>query len=518
MARKRNFPQEVYNLISLCGVGLALFGLAAIVILWILNILSGKSNPYLGIFTFLVFPGVLVFGLLLIPIGMWHKRRRIAQGHDRVFVLDLGQPQHRNALVVFITGTSIFLLLTTIGLYEGYHYTESVEFCGKVCHQVMAPEHTAYMNSPHARVDCVQCHIGPGADWFVRSKLSGTRQVFKAALGTYPRPIPTPVKNLRPSQQTCEQCHWPEKFFPATQLTKDYFLGDRDNTHWQIKLLMKIGGTDISSPDGHPTGIHWHVAKLNRMEYVSSDSSRQDFDLVRWSRGDETIVYTKGGRPFPDSLIAKAKAKGFLRTLDCIDCHNRPSHRYESPMKVVNAELVSGRLDPSIPWIKREAVKAMSLEYATNKGAQDSIALALNSFYDKEGIPLNPAAIKAVQEAFSQNMFPEMRARWDRYPDNRSHFFFRGCFRCHGSDLATSSGQQISNDCNLCHTIVAQGPVKAPLAASRDTLVNAGLVFRHPIDIEGGERAMRCFECHLGDASIYLPARGDSGHAERLPR
>jgi NapC/NirT cytochrome c family, N-terminal region len=513
--RKRTFPKDVYNVVSLAGVGIALFGLASIAILWILNIVSGQTNPYLGIFTFMLFPGIMVFGLLLIPIGMWRKRRRVARGQEQLLVVDLTQPQHRNALIVFVAGTSVFLLLTTIGLYEGYHYTESVEFCGKVCHQVMAPEHTAYLNSPHARVDCVQCHIGPGADWFVKSKLSGTRQVFKAALHTYPRPIPTPIVNLRPAQETCEQCHWPEKFFPATELNRDYFLGDRNNTHWRIKLLMKIGGTDISSPDGHPTGIHWHVSKQNRMEYVAADSSRQEFDLVRWTRGDRTIVYTKGGRPYPDSVLAQATAKGFLRTLDCIDCHNRPSHRYESPMRAVNAALVSGRLDPSIPWIKREAVRVMSREYTTNEGARDSIALGLRAFYDHEGTPLPPAAVAAVQEAFRENMFPEMRARWDRYPDNRSHFFFRGCFRCHGSELATSTGQKISGDCNLCHTIVAQGPVTKDTAAG-DTLSSRGLAFRHPIDIEGGERVMRCFECHIGDGSIYLPAPADSDRAERL--
>ena len=516
MPRRRSFPPEVYNIVSLFGLGLALFGLAAIAILWILNIVSGQTNPYLGIFIFLIFPGVLVFGLLLIPFGMWRKRRAMARGDMRVLVLDLSQPQHRNALVVFVAGTSIFLLLTTIGLYEGYHYMESVEFCGEVCHQVMEPEHTAYMNSPHARVDCVQCHIGPGADWFVRSKLSGTRQVFKAALGIYPRPIPTPIHNLRPAQETCEQCHWPEKFFPATELTRDYFLGDRENTHWQLKLLVKTGGTDISSPDGHPTGIHWHVSQQNRMEYVSSDSSRQEFDVVRWSRGDETVVYTRGGRPYPDSLIARAETKGFLRTLDCIDCHNRPSHRYESPMKAVNAALVAGRLDRSIPWIKREAVRAMSRQYATDEGAMDSIAISLRSFYEKEGIDLPESAIAAVQETYGQNMFPEMRARWDQYPDNRSHLFFKGCFRCHGSDLATPTGETISADCNLCHTILAQGP--ASRATELESLARLERSFEHPVDIGGGERVMRCFECHIGDDSIYLPGAADSNRAERLRR
>lgn len=504
--RKRRFPREAYNFISLTGVGIALFGLAATVILYLLNIFSDGSNPYLGIFIFLIFPGVMFFGLLIIPVGMWRERQRLSHGNVRPLVVDLGNSHHRNSVIVFITGTSVFLLVTTIGLYEGYQYTESVEFCGQVCHQVMSPEHTAYFNSAHAKVECVRCHIGPGADWYVRSKLSGARQVFKTALNTYPRPIETPITNLRPAQEVCEQCHWPQKFFPATQVTKDYFLADRENTPWEVQLLMKIGG----SVEGKHSGIHWHVAKDNQITYVSSDSSRQSFDQITCQEDGSTVVYARGGVPMADSLLAAARAKGFERTMDCIDCHNRPSHRTQSPMEAVNQALATGRLPRSLPWIKREAVAALSVFYTSEAGAMDSISLALSSFYKDQGIDLDPEVIETVQGLYDQNMFPHMRSRWDVYPVNTGHFLWKGCFRCHGSDLKTAEGKGISAECDLCHTIVYQGPP----GAVGDTLVAAGLTFRHPIDIDKSWQVMHCYDCHIGDASLYLKNNALSGLLE----
>jgi hypothetical protein len=374
-----------------------------------------------------------------------------------------------------------------------------VDFCGKVCHQVMQPEHTAYLNSSHAQVACVQCHIGPGAGWYVKSKLSGARQVFKTALGTYPRPIPTPIEALRPAQEVCEQCHWPEKFYPASLVTRDHYLSDRDNTRWQISLLVKVGGTS-SSPTGHATGIHWHVDGANEMTYVASDGSRQAFDQVTWMRDGKPVVYTRGGTPLSAEELAAKRREGLERRLDCMDCHNRPSHNYAPPTSAVNTFLSAGKLDAGIPWIKRRAVTALSPEYATAAGASDSIALSLREFYAAEGIDLPETAVAAVQRIRELNMFPEMGVRWSKYPDNRGHFLFPGCFRCHGSDLRTPEGAAISADCNLCHTIVSQG--------SPDSLEHAlsghAVEFRHPVDIEGAEREMPCYDCHTGDASNFM--------------
>jgi hypothetical protein len=477
---------------------MALFATAAIIILQLLDTFADRSNPYLGIFIFLIFPGILVLGLLLIPAGMWREHQRRKRGELRPVVLDPRLPAHRNAMVTFGAGTCIFLLLTTVGLYKGYQYTESVEFCGKVCHQVMEPEHTAYFNSAHAKVSCAKCHIGPGADWFVKSKLSGARQVVRVVLGNYERPIPTPVRDLRPAQEVCEHCHWPNKFFDATQVTNDHFLGDEQNTHWQITMLINVGG--ISSGQGKSLGIHWHVDKANEITYVAADSSRQTFDRVVWASDGRDVVYTPEGEPTPDSVLVRARSLGLERTLDCIDCHNRPSHKYRSPVQAVNEAMASGELDPNIPWIKRRAVRVLSKEYATKEGAQDSIAAGLRGFYRNEGVDLPQAAVAAAQRIYGQNMFPEMRVRWDEYPDNRGHLDFPGCFRCHGSNLKTEQGEGISADCNLCHTIVAQGPSPSLTTAFSPE----GLAFQHPLDVDGAETRMPCYDCHIGDESLYL--------------
>lgn len=496
----RRFPATVYNLVTLLGVAVSLIALAAILILFLLDALAPASNPYIGILVFVVFPALLVAGLLLIPFGMWRERRRLERGATKPLVLDLANSRHRNAVMTFVVGTCIFLLVSTIGLYQSYQYMESSEFCGETCHTVMEPERTTYLVSPHARVDCVACHIGPGAGWFVRSKISGTRQVFKTLLATYPRPIPTPVAHLRPAQETCEKCHWPQKFFPSREVRYDHFLSDRDNTHWVIDLRMHVGGTAQSS-GGRPTGIHWHVDPANHMTYVATDSSRQTIEQVTWWQDGTPIIFARGGTPLGDSLLAHKRAQGLERTMDCIDCHNRPAHNYQSPLEAVNTALAAGRLDARHPWIKRAAVLALSQRYATRTGARDSIEVHLRNFYGEVGESLPVGVADTLRALYKSSFFPEMRADWSKYPENAGHFQFAGCFRCHGSDMTTAGGTAIRNDCNLCHEIAAQGPL-AQLGATRAV---DGLEFQHPADVGGAERGMACHECHKGDAGIFEP-------------
>lgn len=490
-------PSTFYNLLSLLGAALALFGAAAMLILYVLDAFGNESNPYLGIFIFVVFPGLLFLGLLLIPIGMRLENRRRQKGPSAPIIVDLGKTAHRNALIVFVVGTSIFLLLTTLGLYGGYEYTESVEFCGEVCHQVMEPEYTAFQNSAHAKVACVHCHIGEGVDWYVKSKLSGARQVWKTARKTYPRPIETPIVDLRPAREICEECHWPGKYFASKEEVWNYYLGDEKNSHYQLRVLMHIGGV---ASHGEPTGSHWHVSPENHMTYVARDHEREEFDQVTWYENGEAVVYTRTGKALPDSVFARKEAEGLVRVMDCIDCHTRPAHNYRSPLHTVNEALAAGRIDPSIPWVKRAAVSALTVPYATSEGARDSIHASITAFYAARDLPVPEDAISVVQDIYANNFFPHMRVRWDRYPDHIGHLIFDGCFRCHGSDLHSADGRTIPNDCNTCHTILAQG--FAPLADS--TVALAGLEFRHPIDIDGAEREMFCTDCHVGDASIFL--------------
>jgi hypothetical protein len=218
----------IKNPISLIGLALAAVALANIVLLVLIDILASQPSPYIGILAYMVAPGILVFGLVLVPIGIvMERRRRLRKVGGRLIFpkLDLNNPAQRSTrLCPQFRGD--LLAHECSGQLQGLRVYRLGDFCGQLCHTVMHPEFTAYQASPHARVACVDCHVGSGASWYVKSKLSGMRQVYYTALGTYPRPIPTPVQNLRPAQQTCEQCHWPKKFWGAQLKTFTHY-GDR---------------------------------------------------------------------------------------------------------------------------------------------------------------------------------------------------------------------------------------------------------------------------------------------------
>ena len=191
----------------------------------------------------------MVSGLLLTVVGVLRERHKRggAVGLLPVVQVDLSRPRDRRRMAVFIAGAVFFLFLSAVGSYNTYNFSESVQFCGETCHTVMKPELVTYQHGPHARVACANCHIGSGATWFVRSKLSGTYQLYATAFDKYPRPIPTPIRNLRPAQETCEECHWPKKFFGNLDRTFNYFQGDESNSPYSIRLLHQ-GGRQRSHP------------------------------------------------------------------------------------------------------------------------------------------------------------------------------------------------------------------------------------------------------------------------------
>jgi len=504
---RRLWPELTYNPVTIVGAALAIFSAAAIIILYTLSLNSHTNNPYMGIFTLVVFPGLMILGLCLIPIGMIREKKRRERGQIRHFVIDLKNPAHIRALVIFAVGTAVFLLVSTVGLYETYNYTESIEFCGETCH-VMEPEMTAFGASAHARVACVHCHVGPGGDSYVKSKLAGARQLWHITRGDYDRPIKTPVYDLRPARETCEECHWASRITQPTVVVRDHYLSDRENRHWRIELLFNTGIGEVGAPElagdasteGRPStvGIHWHVAPGNDVSYVASDSSRQSFDQVTWLRDGESIVYTRGGTPLPPEVIAIKEEKDLIRTMDCLDCHNRPAHRYLSPIESVNNALTDGTLNADIPWIKREAVRALTGNWETTEAAHAAIENHLGTFYKQEAIDLPAGTIEAVQGIYDQQMFPSMRVAWNAYPENHGHLEFSGCFRCHGSSLETAKGERISAGCNSCHVLLSQNFIdEAPVGRVRYE------PFRHPVEIQGAETTLHCTDCHGGDAALY---------------
>jgi hypothetical protein len=474
-------PSLVENWISLAGIILAASSFFAVLCLLTIDFFRGFANPYMGVLTYLVAPAFLSAGLVLIALGAWWERRRrrkLAPGevprHPRI---DLNIPRHRRAFITVAVITILFLLVTSVGSYRTYHFTESVQFCGMTCHSVMKPEFTAYQNSPHARVTCTQCHIGPGATWFVRSKLSGTYQVYATLAGVFPRPIPTPIENLRPAQETCEQCHWPQKFFGNAERVNQHFMADEENSPWTIRLLMKIGGGDPTH--GPVGGIHWHMNIANKVDYIATDHARQVIPWVRVTAADGTVtVYQSEDNPLTDEQVATASP----RRMDCIDCHNRPSHNFQPPARAVNVAMATGRIDPKIPNVKKLAVEALTAEYATTEEAMRKIA---------EIVP--GPAVAEVQKIYRQNFFPEMKVNWRVYPNNIGHTIFPGCYRCHDGKHKSADGRVISHDCNACHTILAQGR-----GEQLQQISDAGFEFQHPTDIAEMWREMNCHECHTG--------------------
>lgn len=451
----------------------------------------------MGLITYLLLPPILFTGLLLIPLGAWRKKRLVAKGlavqQPQPLVVDFSKSTHRNAFFVFLGGTSLVIIASVIGSYESYQYTESVQFCGQLCHQVMKPEFTTHQVSPHARVKCADCHIGEGADWFVKSKLSGLHQVYAVLAGSFPRPIPTPVKNLRPAAETCEQCHWPEHFFSAKERVFPHFLGDEKNTPWSVRMRMNIGGG--SSPGLGPAGIHGHMVVHNKIWYAPRTQNRQEIAWVKVvSEDGKETVYTSKDNP-PD---AKLLAGENLRKMDCMDCHNRPSHHFLSPARAVDQALASGRLDASLPFLKVQAVKALAETYSSDKEADEGIAAKLKEFYADSDVSKVEKTVKETQALYRTIQFPFMKANWKVYPDNIGHMEFPGCFRCHGSDLATPEGKGITRDCNACHQIMSQGSGPQP-----ETISSNGLEFKHPGDVDVDMKDADCNACHTGGPDIY---------------
>src|SRR5689334_17444045 len=363
----------VRNPISLVGVALAAVSLINVFFLFLIDAMSERANAYVGILAYMVAPGFLIFGLVLIFVGVWYHRRRerTRQPSDagRYLRIDFSDPGQRGAVAFFLTFVLVFVMMSAVGSYRAYEYTDSVQFCGQLCHSVMNPEFTAYQLSPHARVACVDCHVGAGATWYVRSKLSGARQVFATTFNTYPRPIPTPVHNLRPAAQTCEQCHWPKKFYGAQLKVFTHFASDEKNTPRQIRMLINTGGGDPTT--GAPEGIHWHMNIANEITYVAADEKRQVIPYVRVKDGQGRVTeyFAKDSTLSKEDIAKREKGR-----MDCVDCHNRPTHIYVPPDLSVDNSLLARRLDAALPFLKQQAVAALTANYDTTDAAMQGIA------------------------------------------------------------------------------------------------------------------------------------------------
>jgi len=489
---KPSIYKYLMNAISIIGALIALVATIMLVVFILVDIFSGFKGPYLGFFVYFALPIVLITGLILIPVGAWRVRSNLRKhpelGIPNLPNIDFNNRRVLNLSIFFVSATVVFMLLIAFASFKGVEYTESSAFCGKLCHEVMQPEYTAWSNSSHANVKCVECHVGPGAEAYINAKISGLRQVLSVMTHSWPTPIPTPVHNLRPARNTCEHCHWPEKFYAGKYRTFYHFATNEENSKREINMNIKIGN---APKNPNESGIHWHVGR--EVTYIAGDEARMTIPYIAVKGRDGKITeYTDSTKPLSREAI-NSSAK---RIMDCTDCHNRPAHVYHSPSEELDKHLTSKTIDSNLPYIKKISIEALEKPYISSEEAVKAIKIGLKDYYsknypeiakNKEAV-LN-SAIEQVQEIYTRNYFPKMKVSWKSYPNHIGHLYTNGCFRCHDGKHKSAEGKLISKDCNICHEVVSQVQENIP----KGKQVNQ---FVHPADIGNELYTTNCSDCH----------------------
>jgi hypothetical protein len=460
-----NFIRGVsINRIGKTGVVLATSSFIAMVILEFLRISGVLTNTYIGLITYLLLPTLFVLGLVLIPFG-WMKYKK-GSGKTTKELLErqftkveleknkLGSTLTRTVLI-FTMANVIFLSLASMRMLS---FMDESVFCGTACHSVMGPEWATYQVSPHSRVKCVSCHVGEGAGALIDSKLNGTWQMISVTFDLLERPIPTPVHQLRPARETCEKCHWPEKFYGSKIKSIVHYDSDELSTPKYSTLVLKIdSGEEVGK-----SGIHWHIDASNEVSYASIGDEREEMLWVEVAQKDGTL------KRFTNKKHTDIEYEfEETRIMDCVDCHNRATHIYEDPKEAVDERIRKGLIDHSLPYIKREALASIISSFTTHETANLIIQNHVTNFY-RENYPnllgtkskSIDKTISTLQSVYNTNVHYSMNVDWGAYPNFLGHKNGSGCFRCHNNDLIDEAGTPIKNDCTMCHSILANDSPK----------------------------------------------------------
>jgi nitrate/TMAO reductase-like tetraheme cytochrome c subunit len=463
------------NPISLAGGAITTASGVTMIGYWLVELIGRPNeNPYLGIIFFLILPALFIVGLALIPVGIYLRRRVLLKAgqipaafpkvdfNDRIF---------RHGVDIVLLATIVNLLVVSVASYRGAAYMDSPQFCGQSCH-VMHPEYTAYKISAHSHVACVECHIGSGFSSYFAAKVNGTRQLIEVSfhpiagiapkiIPDYPKPIPSPVQNLRPAREICEACHTPARFVGEKLLVKSSFADDEQNSETQTVVVLHLGGQDSLS---HLTGIHG--VHLGHIEYIATDPTRTTIPWVQRRNADGSEI------TYAASTLKGAMPQGERRVMDCIDCHNRASHTFVTAEEALNRAMAEGAVSPSLPWVHKEGLVLLKAEYSSQGEAHAMIPVQLEAFY-RSGNPQVLAAksdlVKRAGEElatlYSQNVFPEMKVTWGTHPNHIGHMSYPGCFRCHDGDHTAKDGTAITQDCAACHNLLAVDESKPKVLA-----------------------------------------------------
>lgn len=361
--------------------------------------------------------------------------------------------RHREKLFFLMFAGALAIIFLVIGGYKLVEFSDSTAFCGRLCHNIMYPEYTTYQASPHSRVLCSECHVGPGASYLVKSKINGIPMILSTITGNVDRPIPVPVQNLRPARETCEQCHRPEKFSGDAVRVHTTYLTDEANTQKTDTRVLRIGGGEASVA----SDIHWHIAA--NVWYLPLDEKRQ---IIGWvgTEGPDGKYVSEYINPETKDEVTIERIEKEKRLMDCIDCHNRATHIFQSPEQLIDTAMTQGKIDKTLPYIKREGTRLLypvnsSLSEASTK--IEGISEFYRNNYPQVYQDKKPAVDKAIvelKEVARLTTFPEMNVSWESYENNQGHQTSEGCFRCHGKLISEDGSQAaavVDASCDLCH-------------------------------------------------------------------
>jgi hypothetical protein len=406
------------------------------------------DNPYIGLLVFIAIPIVFFLGLAVIPIGIWMGKRRIGAGLTQ---LPDRQAVWRRVTIFFGVMTVANILIGSQVSYRAVQHMETVQFCGQSCH-VMQPEFTAHQLPPHQSVACVECHVTPGASGWIRSKMAGTRQLMGVVFNNYPRPIESAMESNRlvSSAETCEQCHSREKVAGPRLRVLSHFKDDEANSRTETVLMMQVGG-------GAQGGIHGvHLGPGVKIRYAAADRKRQEIPWVEYSSGSGTRTYVASGSK-PEAIAAMP-----VFEMQCVDCHNRAAHSFETPERAIDDGIAHGDIASGLPFVKKTGLELLKASYSSGDEAAQKIASALADFYQQrfpEAAAKRSAEIRATGQSlaaiYRRNVFPDLKVTWGAYPNNLGHLDYPGCFRCHDDSHSTSDKKTITQDCGACHQSLA---------------------------------------------------------------
>ena len=443
------------NPISLIGGALTTASAMILIGFWVVDVIarSGPASPYIGIVIDLCLPGLFVLGLILIPIGIWLRRRRLkaaGQLPSEYPKVDFGNPVFRRGLDFVVVATFINFVIVGTASYRGVAYMDTPNFCGQACH-VMHPEWAAYnVSQHHTHVACTECHIPSGVSGFVNAKINGTKQLLGVVFDKYPRPI-LPDNRVPAAAKTCLHCHNPQQNIGDKLMVSMSYGDDEKNSITHSLVLVHVGGRDMR---GSLSGIHG--AHLGRIEYIATDTTNQTIPWVAKENSDGSMTEYL-------SSDSKAPVQGGKRLMDCIDCHNRAAHSFDTPEEALNRAMAGGSPDSALPFVHKEGLTLIKETYPSQSEAESKITAGLEDFYrtqhpevwSQQRAKIDEAA-KALVAIFGVNVFPSMKVAWGTHPNNIGHNAYPGCFRCHDGSHNTADGKKsINNDCSICHNLLA---------------------------------------------------------------